>query len=51
MASVLVLYYKSYYLVSPGIDLGQVKVIYEGEHGLSRWWAIHTEDKREEGGL
>ena len=35
------------YLVSPGIDLWQVEVVNEGEHGLSRRWAIHTGDKRE----
>ena len=34
-------------MVSPGIDLRQVEVIDEGEHGLSRRWAIHTGDKRE----
>ena len=36
-------------MVSPGIDLGQVEVVDEGEHGLSRRWAIHTGDKRERG--
>ena len=47
MALVLAFNYKRYYLVSPSVNLRQVEVIDESEHGLSRRWAIHTGDKRE----